>query len=78
MAKKPDPKDEGAPPKRGIGERIHDHLTAAEVAAEEAAGYGWATEAVEAAEAAVDPDHELGDHEDSKEKEPPGEGTRES
>ena len=47
-------------PKEGLGERVRDHLRAAEVAAEEAAGYGWATEAVEATEAAVDPEHELG------------------
>jgi len=50
--------------KRGLGERIHEHLVAAEVAAEEAAGYGWATEAVEAAEAAVSPEHELGEQDD--------------
>lgn len=47
-------------PKRSLGERIHDRLVAAEVAAEESAGYGWATEAVEAVETAVDPEHELG------------------
>jgi len=46
-----------------LGERIHDRVVAAEVAAEEAAGYGWATEAVEAAEAAVDPGRELGEEE---------------
>jgi hypothetical protein len=39
---------------------IHERLMAAEVAAEEAAGFGWATEAVEAVEAAVDPERELG------------------
>ena len=58
MAKKPENKEKA--PKRPIGERLRAHLLAAEVAAEEAAGYGWATEAVEAAEAAVDPEHELG------------------
>jgi hypothetical protein len=60
MAKKPE-KQKQAEPKRKLGERIHDRLVAAQVAAEEAAGYGWATEAVEAAEAAVDPEHELSD-----------------
>ena len=47
-------------PKRGLGERIREHLEAAEVAAEESAAYGWVTEAVEAVEAAVNPKHELG------------------
>ncbi|MBV8527540.1 MAG: hypothetical protein JOZ75_04430 [Candidatus Dormibacteraeota bacterium] len=47
-------------PKHGLGERIREHLQAAEVAAEESAGYGWVTEAVEAVEAAVNPMHELG------------------
>ena len=56
--------------KRTIGERVREHLLAAEVAAEEAAGYGWATEAVEAAEAAADPEHELGG-EDEAPPEPP-------
>ena len=46
--------------KAGLGERIREHLRAAEVAAEESAGYGFVTEAVEAAEAAVNPEHELG------------------
>lgn len=50
-------------PKHGLGERIREHLRAAEVAAEEAAGYGFVTETVEAAEAAINPDHELGTHE---------------
>ena len=49
--------------KRTLRERIHDHLVAAEVAAEDAAAYGWVTEAVEATEAAVDPAHELGKRE---------------
>ena len=49
-------------PKHGLGERIREHLRAAEVAAEEAAGYGFVTETVEAAEAAINPDHELGTH----------------
>lgn len=46
--------------KHSLGERIREHLMAAEVAAEESAGYGFVTESIEAAEAAVDPDHELG------------------
>ena len=56
-------------PKRGLGERIREHLKAAEVAAEESAAYGWVTEAVEAVEAAVSPKHELGPqkHEDEQE-----------
>ena len=45
-------------PHESLGERIHDRVVAAEVAAEEAAEYGWATSAVEAAEAAADPDRE--------------------
>lgn len=55
-------------PKHGIGERIREHLKAAEVAAEESAAYGWVTEAVEAVEAAVNPKHELGPqkHEDEE------------
>jgi hypothetical protein len=60
----------GPPPRRHrLRDEIHDRLKAAEVAAEEAAGYGWATEAVEAAEAAVDPKRELGKQEDPP---PPG------
>lgn len=47
-------------PKRGLGERIREHIQAAEVAAEEAAGYGFVAETVEAVEAAVNPEHELG------------------
>lgn len=50
-------------PKHGLGDRIREHLRAAEVAAEEAAGYGFVAETVEAAEAAINPDHELGAHE---------------
>lgn len=67
MPRKPKPasKDEQKP-KRSLGERLREHLLAAEVAAEEAAGYGWATEAVEAAEAAVEPEHELGDDDSAK------------
>ena len=55
-----------------LSESIHERVVAAEVAAEEAASYGWVTEGVEAIEAAVDPAHELGPedehHEDKKEK----------
>ena len=43
---------------------LHDHILAAEVAAEEAAAYGSVTTAVEAAEAAAVPAHELGDGDD--------------
>ena len=64
MAKKP---KTGKARKATVGERIHrfeeavhDHVLAAEVAAEESAGYGSVTSAVEAAEAAVVPEHELG------------------
>ncbi|MGH7686110.1 MAG: hypothetical protein ACREN2_04760 [Candidatus Dormibacteria bacterium] len=46
--------------KPGLGERIRARLRAAEVAAEESAGQGFVTEAVEAVEAAVNPEHELG------------------
>ena len=46
--------------RKRLSEAIHDRLLAAEVAAEEAAGYGWATEGVEAVEAAANPAHELG------------------
>lgn len=66
-------------PKRRLGQRIHDRLVAAEVAAEESAGFGWATEAVEAAEAAVDPEHELGAGEGSDtgpDQEPAAGGTK--
>ena len=47
-------------PKHGLGERIREHLQAAEVAAEESAAYGFVAGAVEAIEAAVNPKHELG------------------
>jgi hypothetical protein len=45
---------------RRFEDAVHDHLLAAEVAAEEAAGYGSLTAAREAAETAVNPEHELG------------------
>lgn len=62
-------------PKHGLGERIREHLRAAEVAAEESAAYGWVTEAVEAVEAAVNPKHELGPqkHDEEGEDAPPDE-----
>ena len=54
---------EKEPHRHRFRDGLRDRLHAAEVAAEEAAGYGWATEAVEAAEAAVNPEHELGEDE---------------
>jgi hypothetical protein len=45
---------------RRFEDAVHDHLLAAEVAAEEAAGFGSLTAAREAAETAVNPAHELG------------------
>jgi hypothetical protein len=50
---------------RRIEDAVHDRLLAAEVAAEEAAGYGSLTAAREAAETAANPQHELGDGDDS-------------
>jgi hypothetical protein len=51
-----------------LGERIHDRVVAAEAAAEEAAEFGWPTVAVEATEAAADPEREAesGDEEEEK------------
>jgi hypothetical protein len=45
---------------RRFEDAVHDRFLAAEVAAEEAAGYGSLTAAREAAETAANPDHELG------------------
>jgi hypothetical protein len=45
---------------RRFEDAVHDRVLAAEVAAEEAAGYGSLTAAREAAETAVNPAHELG------------------
>jgi hypothetical protein len=45
---------------RRFEDAIHDRVLAAEVAAEEAAGYGTLTAAREAAETAANPEHELG------------------
>ena len=63
-----------AGPKSTLSERLHhaeqvlhDHILAAEVAAEEAAAYGSVTTAVEAVEAAAVPEHELGRSDDEAE-----------
>jgi hypothetical protein len=48
---------------RRFEENVHDRLLAAEVAAEEAAGYGSLTAAREAAETAANPSHELSEDE---------------
>jgi hypothetical protein len=50
---------------RRFEDAVHDRLLAAEVAAEEAAGYGSLTAAREAAETAANPKHELGDEGES-------------
>ena len=57
-----EPEHEG---KKPLGERIREHILAAEVAAEESAGYGAVTTAVEAGETAIDPQHELGEGPDA-------------
>jgi hypothetical protein len=49
-----------------LEEKVQEHLRAAEVAMEEAAGYGEVTATIKGAEAAVDPDSELGDGEDDE------------
>ncbi|MBV8301832.1 MAG: hypothetical protein JOY68_07905 [Candidatus Dormibacteraeota bacterium] len=69
-----DPQDDATPAEPGdedhesrlhrLERTVHDHLVAAEVAMEEAAGYGEVTAAVKGAEAAVEPDTELGDAEE--------------
>lgn len=79
--KAPDQSEEPAEDKRkrSLGQRIHDRLVAAEVAAEESAGYGFAVEAVEAVETAVDPEHELGPDEksdDGTSSKPPSEAPK--
>ena len=48
---------------RRFEDAVHDRFLAAEVAAEEAAGYGSLTAAREAAETAANPSHELGEDE---------------
>jgi len=70
----PRKKKTAAGPKSTLSERLHhaeqvlhDHILAAEVAAEEAAAYGSVTTAVEAVEAAAVPEHELGPSHDEAE-----------
>ena len=55
---------------RRLEDALHDRLLAAEVAAEEAAGYGSLTAAREAAETVVNPEHELGDADEATPAEP--------
>jgi hypothetical protein len=65
----PEPDDPSEHPKgriRRLEDALHDRFLAAEVAAEEAAGYGSLTAAREAAETAVNPEHELGTDEEAK------------
>jgi hypothetical protein len=50
---------------RRFEDAVHDRVLAAEVAAEEAAGYGTLTAAREAAETAANPQHELGGEDES-------------
>jgi hypothetical protein len=69
----PAPDDPPEHPKgriRRLEDALHDRLLAAEVAAEEAAGYGSLTAAREAAETAVNPDHELGSDDEAKPADP--------
>ncbi len=72
-----DPPDHEKSRLRRFEDAVHDRLLAAEVAAEEAAGYGSLTAAREAAETAANPKHELGDGEsgagDSSSEPPPKE-----
>ena len=57
------PTEEQPKPTRGpirrLEDAVHERLLAARVAAEESAGYGSVTAAVEVAETAVNPEHEL-------------------
>lgn len=65
-----EPTEAEAQPKgrlRRFEDAVHDRFVAAEVAAEEAAGYGSLTAAREAAETAVNPAHELGTGDDDPE-----------
>ncbi len=69
MTDTPEPDDPPEHPKgriRRLEDALHDRFLAAEVAAEEAAGYGSLTAAREAAETAVNPEHELGTDDDAK------------
>ncbi len=66
MTETPPPEHPPEPEKsrlRRFEDSVHDRLLAAEVAAEEAAGYGSLTAAREAAETAANPSHELGEDE---------------
>jgi hypothetical protein len=67
MTETPAPEEPEEHPKgrlRRFEDAVHDRFLAAEVAAEEAAGYGSLTAAREAAETAVNPAHELGNGDD--------------
>jgi len=61
-------------PHETLGQRIHDRVVAAEVAAEEAAEFGWPTVAVEATEAAADPNRAAEDSRDAEKEDAPAEG----
>ncbi len=65
------PPDTPRGPIRRLEDAVHDRLMAARVAAEESAGYGSVTAAVEAAEAAVNPQHELEEGEGAAEEAAP-------
>ena len=69
------PTEEQPKPTRGpirrLEDAVHERLLAAEVAAEESAGYGSVTAAVEAAETAVNPEHELGADDEPETRPPP-------
>ncbi|MFN2581463.1 MAG: hypothetical protein ABR498_01830 [Candidatus Dormibacteria bacterium] len=73
MADESEEHKEAGEAKHGTGDRVRDRLRAAEVAAEGAAGYGWATEAVEATEAAIDPERELRSDEGDEQASEPSE-----
>lgn len=76
----PAPDDPPEHPKgriRRLEDALHDRLLAAEVAAEEAAGYGSLTAAREAAETAVNPEHELGDGGEATPDEPAADSPKE-
>jgi hypothetical protein len=62
---------------RRFEDAVHDRLLAAEVAAEEAAGYGSLTAAREAAETAANPEHELGGADDSPAADPGSDAPKE-
>lgn len=60
---------------RRFEDAVHDRFLAAEVAAEEAAGFGSLTAAREAAETAVNPAHELGESDEPTADTPAAEPT---